>query len=362
MAIATRLPGERSLDRCDADRIAMIREQIIDAGDRWRARHPLLARNQDAIGLILFLGSVLLVGLDAALYATGVLPWWLCIPLTALWLSILHEIEHDLIHRMYFRTRPLPHHAMMLVVWFLRPSTINPWIRRRLHLHHHSVSGTDSDLEERAITNGERWGGHRLLSLMDSMLGLYLGPFRMRALVRAYVRHEARDREEARRLVKMNRLAYFPLGTLHYLLWHLFIGLHAFQLLGGHLAPSGAWRGAYDALNFLAVVLLAPNALRTFCLHFVSSNMHYYGDIEAHNVLKQTQVWTSRWLWPVHAFCFNFGGTHAIHHFLVRDPFYLREAIASECQQILRQNGVRFNDFGTFKRANRWSIPATTEP
>lgn len=358
MQIATRLPAERSLDPADADRIALVRERIVAAGDAWRARRPFIARNQNAIGLTLFLVAVVGVVLDTVSYATGVLPWWLCIPLTGFWLSILHELEHDLIHWMYFRNRPWVHHAMMLGVWFLRPSTINPWIRRRLHLHHHRVSGTDSDLEERAITNGERWGGHRLLSLVDSMLGIYLRPYRMRALVKAYVRHEARDREEAGRLLAMNRLAYFPLGTMHYLLWHLFVALHAYELAGGHIAHGGA----YGALNVVAVALLAPNAMRTFCLHFVSSNMHYYGDVEAHNVLKQTQVWTAKWLWPLHAFCFNFGGTHAIHHFVVRDPFYVRQAIAGDCHEILRENGVRFNDFGTFRRANRWTIPATVEP
>jgi hypothetical protein len=117
------------------------------------------------------------------------------------------------------------------------------------------------------------------------------------------------------------------------------------------------------ALNFVAVTLLAPNAVRTFCLHFVSSNMHYYGDVEEHNVMQQTQVWTAKWLKPFHALCFNFGETHAIHHFLVRDPFYLREAIKHDCQKVLRDNGVRFNDFGTFGRANRFSLaPAHVEP
>lgn len=85
--------------------------------------------------------------------------------------------------------------------------------------------------------------------------------------------------------------------------------------------------------------------------------------LEAHNVLQQTQVWTAEWLKPFHALCFNFGETHAIHHFLVRDPFYLRELIKHDCQKVLRDNGVRFNDFGTFQRANRFSLtPAHVEP
>ncbi|MFG1792986.1 fatty acid desaturase [Nocardia sp. NPDC049149] len=355
MRLATRLPGERHLAQHDADRIALIREQIAGVGDRWRVTHPWLARHQNGIGLAIFVGSIVGVLGDAALYRIGVLPWWATILATGFWLSLLHEIEHDLIHSMYFRGNKWMHNTMMLGVWLFRPSTINPWVRRRLHLHHHEMSGTASDLEERGITNGLRWGGHRLLSLLDSILGYAARPFRMRRLVNEYVAQAARDPEDARRLAMTTPLAYFPLSGLHYGLWYLTIGVHLYEFFGGSIA----FVGAYAALNFFAVTLLAPNMIRTFCLHFVSSNMHYYGDVEAHNVLQQTQVWTAKWLWPVHALCFNFGGTHAIHHFLVRDPFYVREAIRAECQVILREHGVRFNDFGTFRRANRFGLAAS---
>jgi fatty acid desaturase len=350
--LATRLPGERALDQRDAARIADIRSQLIEIGDRWRIAHPLLARRQDAVGMLFFITSIVGVLADAGLYVAGLIPWWLCVPTTAFWLSILHELEHDLIHWMYFRNRKRVHNVMMFGVWFFRPSTINPWIRRRLHLHHHQVSGTDSDIEERALTNGERWGGHRLIKLLDQFLGMYLRPWHGKELARAYIREEAKSREEARTLADELKRSYFPLGPIHYGLWHLFIVLHTIALLGVAIPANPA----YDALNVLAVVLLAPNALRTFCLHFVSSNLHYFGDVEAHNVLQQTQVWTSRRLWPLHAFCFNFGGTHAIHHFLVRDPFYLRQAIARECHAVLRSGGVRFDDYGTFRRANRFTL------
>jgi hypothetical protein len=126
MKLATRLPGERSLRQEDADRIAAIRGQLIEVGDRWRAAHPFLARHQDVIGLALFLVSTIGVLVDAAMYIEGTLPWWLCIPLTAFWLSILHEIEHDLIHSMYFRTNELVHNAMMFGVWFLRRARSTP--------------------------------------------------------------------------------------------------------------------------------------------------------------------------------------------------------------------------------------------
>ena len=61
------------------------------------------------------------------------------------------------------------------------------------------------------------------------------------------------------------------------------------------------------------------------------------------------------WLAPLHLFCFNFGGTHAIHHFVVRDPFYLRQATAKAVYPILKKYGVRFDDYGTFLRSNRWT-------
>jgi hypothetical protein len=165
------------------------------------------------------------------------------------------------------------------------------------------------------------------------------------------------DPEERRHLMRVTMSALIPFGAMHAVAWHTFLGLQVFQLLGGHVAHG--W--AYNALTVFTVVLLAPNALRQACLVFVSSNMHYYGDVEEHNILKQTQVWTAKRMWPFQAFCFNFGSTHAIHHFVVRDPFYLREAIARPCHEILRAHGVRFNDFGTFRRANRYVIGPPVE-
>jgi hypothetical protein len=106
-------------------------------------------------------------------------------------------------------------------------------------------------------------------------------------------------------------------------------------------------------VDFLAVVWLAPSALRTFCLHFVSSNMHYYGDVEDENIMQQCQVLNPWWMVPFQLFCFNFGSTHAIHHFVVGQPFYIRQLVAKDAHKVMREMGVRFNDFGTFRRANR---------
>src|SRR5689334_11628484 len=96
--LATRLPSERNLAAEDADRIASVRSQLIHIGNEWRVRHPFIARHQDGIGMGIFLVSTAGVLADAALYAVGVLPWYVVVLLSAFWMSLLHELEHDLIH------------------------------------------------------------------------------------------------------------------------------------------------------------------------------------------------------------------------------------------------------------------------
>ena len=140
------------------------------------------------------------------------------------------------------------------------------------------------------------------------------------------------------------------------MIYHLANGIA--WLVGGAI-PWPLWLEArMPWVHILVVTLLAPNVLRTFCLHFISSNMHYYGDNEPGNVSQQCQVLNVWWLLPLQAFCFNFGSTHAIHHFVVRDPFYVRQMTAKRAHEVLRRHGIRFNDLGTFRRANRYHEPA----
>ena len=46
---------------------------------------------------------------------------------------------------------------------------------------------------------------------------------------------------------------------------------------------------------------------------------------------------------------------HGIHHFYVPDPFYVRQMTAAAAHRVMRKNGVRFNDLGSFARANRYA-------
>lgn len=339
-----------------------VQKEILAIGDAYRARHPWIAAHTDAIGFTIFAVSCLAIVGNGVAYAYGLLPAWAAVVIAALFMSLLHELEHDLIHYMYFRKNAFMHNLMMGGVWLFRPSTISPWVRRRLHLHHHKASGTESDLEERGITNGVPWGLRRLLMTGDNMLTIYLRPFETAKMVRAFV-HAQKNATPAgkKAIVRENLLGYFPLGVLYYAGWHGLVAWTAVsfgaQALGHPIAVGAFAQSVIEVLQFLAVTLMLPNVLRTFSLHFVSSNMHYYGDVEPGNVIQQTQVWTSPWLAPLHLFCFNFGGTHAIHHFVVRDPFYLRQLTAKEVYPVLRKHGVRFDDYGTFFRANRQFAP-----
>jgi fatty acid desaturase len=362
MSTQARLPSESRINAEDAARSHRIRQGILEAGNALRARHPWLEKNQNTIGMAIFWVSITGILGSAWAYYTGAFAWYVAIPVAAFWMSLLHELEHDLIHMMYFRKNKFWNDFMLGGVWLFRPSTINPWVRRRLHIHHHKVSGTESDLEERGITNGEKWGLRRLIMTGDNLLAVYLRPLTTYKMTRAFVRAVAKDKADAHAIARENLMGYFPLGVINYTLWHGFVVYHAVLfvagLLGIEMAIPAMVGAIVQGVTFYVVAIAAPNALRTFCLHFVSSNMHYYGDVEKGNIVQQCQIWTTPWVAPLHLFCFNFAGTHAFHHFVVRDPFYIRQWLAPGLYPLMRENGIRFNDFGTFKRANRMSEPA----
>lgn len=202
-------------------------------------------------------------------------------------------------------------------------------------------------MEERAITNGEPWGIARLLMVGDNMMSSFIRWLR------------AKNPEHRRLILTRTLKVYAPLGLLNWATWYLFLGFHLLDWAAAALGVPIAWSAAtlwvMQVVNIAVVVLVGPNVLRTFCLHFVSSNMHYYGDVEPGNVIQQTQVLNPWWLWPLQAFCFNFGSSHAIHHFVVKEPFYIRQLTVPFAHRVMREMGVRFNDFGTFARANRWA-------
>ncbi|EMQ4153700.1 fatty acid desaturase, partial [Acinetobacter baumannii] len=191
----------------DSEKTEHIKKIVTAEGVALRKRYPIL-NHQNAIGAVILFFSLAGMITTAVLYINHQLSAWFAIPIIAFFASLTHELEHDLIHWMYFRKKPWAHHLMMGLVWLARPSTINPWKRCELHFNHHKNSGTEVDLEERALTNGEQWSIRRLIAIGDNGLAVL---FRIISASNWTVRKV---------IFKRAFMAYFPLGIIHWSLWY----------------------------------------------------------------------------------------------------------------------------------------------
>lgn len=305
-----------------------------------RSKYSFLSY-QNVLGLSITLLSLsALIGVGS-LYYLALIPAWLCVILAAVITSISHEIEHDLIHKQYFSKNPLIHNFMMLVVWMMRPNTINPWYRRKIHLHHHYTSGTNQDLEERLVGNGIKNPFLRALVIVDGLLGLVINQARFKQEIKDFSFSKVFN-------------AGFPITTSYFIVLYSVIIYHlinTFFPLAAHMPNWGL--SILSVFEFLMVVLVLPNIVRSTSLNFVTSSMHYYGGVN--NVFEQTHVLTSRLFAPFHLFCFNFGKTHTIHHYAPNQPFYIRQLISAKINELMKKEGVRFNDFESIKNANAYT-------
>ena len=117
----------------DEQRTKIIRKEIQMAYKEIRAKYPIL-QHQNLIGFSIFLVSICMIILSAVLYLQGKISAVVVIVSVAFWTSFLHELEHDLIHFMYFKKNKFIQNLMLLGVWVFRPMTINPWFRRDLQI------------------------------------------------------------------------------------------------------------------------------------------------------------------------------------------------------------------------------------
>lgn len=317
---------------------------------QYRSEHKW-TKNQDLIGLSIMLLSNIVIVILACAWYWSLIPTWLTIVLIALLTSILHELEHDLIHELYFKRNKAMYHGMMLGVYLFRPISLNPWIRKYWHHFHHQHSGMPFDIEERGITNGDRFSIIRLIVLPDLLLSGIIRMPRLRKEILIEYNKGNLSKHDLRLIIRTVSVGLLPFGVPLTLLWYAFVLLHLFQLLG---YPLPQFEAFLSWINPLMVLLVVPNLIRQFALHFVSSNMHYNGDVEHGNVIQQVQVFTPWWSYPLQWFCFFFGATHAIHHFVVNEPFYLRQFTRKKAQEILINNGVRVNDVRNIRFANRY--------
>ena len=339
----------------DDQRTKIIRREVQLASKEIRAKYPFL-QHQNAIGFFIFSFSIAMIVLSAVLYLQGTIGMIAVVLSVAFWTSLLHELEHDLIHYMYFKKNKFMHNLMMLGVWVFRPMTINPWFRRDLHFHHHRTSGTKTDIEERGVTNGETWGFRRFITTADILLGGVLRGNIIRKDIIEAVKNGELPKEQALVFKKVKMYGMMPFTLALYFVWYFFLAHYALHFISnifdvGYQSPA-IIEAQFKWINPLVAILIFPNLFRMFSLHFVTSNMHYYGDVELGNVMQQTQVLNKWYFLPFQLFCFNFGSTHAIHHFVVNETFYVRQMTASKAHKVMQEQGVRFNDVASFLRAN----------
>jgi len=316
-------------------RINSIRKVIYAEEKRLRGKYSFLD-HQDLIGFGFFAFSIIAMAITSYFFLVGALSWYFTIPLMAFFVSILHELEHDLIHDLYFKEQKWIQNIMFAVIWISKINA-NPWWRKPMHLKHHKTSGQIDDIEERLIGLGLPLGITRFLVTI-SPLGSYL--------IILKVAKDART---------TSNLPYLNLITTSIV--NLPVLLPGNLCLIALFFPSYLPTAYYNFAWAVCMLLYFPNTLRQGSLQWVSTGCHYYGDIPEKNVFFQNQV-LNHWLfYPLQLFCFNFGATHIIHHYVTRQPFYLRQLTAPGVMNEFKKQGVRFNDLQIYKRAHRYTIP-----
>ena len=308
--------------------------QVVDAlrevDARLVASHPWLGRD-DLVAAGLFVAATGLIAACVVGWTAGVLatPWTILGIMLAT--SVLHEMEHDLIHDLYL-AHPVVRVPVLTTIWFVKAS-IDPWTRGRWHRWHHKVSGQEEDIEERLIGLGLPWGPFRVLITCYPPASIVLKP----GLTRAVLRRVAEGAKNPQLL-----------GPKRWLALHGVTGLLSVLPL---VAIYGLVVGAAWAWPLLVLWVL-PNTIRHGAIAFMSSNSHYT-HIQRGVVVQQNQILDHPVFWPLQVLCWNFGATHVVHHFFVRQPFWRRTLIFGEIRQLLVDHGVPANDLQTFRRANR---------
>jgi fatty acid desaturase len=316
----------------------LIIRAIRDEDARLVQQHPLLGKD-DLVALGLWAAAW--VGIAAMV--AGALGPGLPLPLAAigvaLCLSTLHELEHDLIHELYWADRPWLGHLVLFSIWIAKGS-LDPWSRGRIHRWHHQVSGQDDDIEERLIGLGLPWGPRRLLlSLIPAASGLVVPDIRRAVLARVALGAPRADLRA-------------PRG------WAIVQGITAL-MLGLPLCALIAWLVGAPWAPALLWLYVIPNMMRHTAIVVMSSNSHYTG-IPRSELALQNQILDHWAFWPLQALCWNFGATHVLHHFVVKQPFWRRTLAFRRLRPTLVANGMPHHDLGSFARANQRGPALTT--
>ena len=250
----------------------------------------------------------------------------------ALSISILHEIEHDLIHNLYFKHDPWIQNICFFLIWIAK-FNVNPWWRRKIHLHHHNNSGQINDIEERLIGLGLPPSQIRIAITMNTSASLFI----------SYVISNDTDVLDLYEMILLSSPTFITNVGLNILFVSNLLSIITIP------EPYLSWVYGYHTLCVL------PNFIRQSCLVLMSNTCHYYGDIIESTVYYQNQILDHWSLYGFQLFCCNFGATHIIHHYVPYQTFYTRTlCYTDELKKLMIDNGIRNNDFDVISRANRY--------
>jgi hypothetical protein len=310
-----------------------------------RATYPIFHQKyQDLLGAAVFFGSLGMIIFTWYWYLTNQdhpARYPLAIISVAFWTSFIHELEHDLIHNLYFKSNNTVHFWWFLAIWIIKMNT-SPFTRKELHLRHHRVSGQMDDIEERLIGLGLPFGWRRMC-ITAHPVGMIVATYET-AKDNAFVN------------VKKLNLESAPvvLPFLFFMKMFLIFNCCLFLVFPSFAQSSFAQSTFMQWIWHINVLSVMPGILRQGCLQMMSNCSHYYGDIPSNSLFYQNQILDHWIFFPFQVFCCNFGATHIIHHYIPQQPFYIRELVYRRVRYMMEENGVRRNDLGIILRGNRY--------
>jgi fatty acid desaturase len=309
---------------------------IRSTGRDVEKRHPFLA--SDHMGFVIWSLSIASIITSCYFYSTDSISPIAVVAICAFATSMLHELEHDLIHNLHSRAYPLLQHFMFAGI-LVSKMHASPWFRKELHLQHHQKSGQDDDAEERLIGLGLPVGLKRAL-ITCHPCGSSVLSHGMGREVSWYKPIEA---------AKSNGATY----TLFIMTSKLAMLLYVLSELIGIEQAKPYW----DAISVAVYGMLIPNTIRQASLHLMSNTSHYYGNVppKGKGIMLQNQILdvTNVFAWPAQLLCCGFGATHMLHHLVPQQNFVTRTIVFFKIRTQLPGLGVKINDIGAAPRANR---------
>lgn len=318
------------------ERVRKVQQVMASEEKKWRAKYPIL-NNADAICMFFLITTLSIMGTMSYLYLEGTIPWYVASLVIGMCIGVHHEIEHDIIHNLYFKNKALIQDLLFSILFFTK-FHVSPWQRRIYHWKHHRVSGQLNDVEERLVGMGVPLSAKRMyLAAHPSALYCQYGD--------VFADAPSFDFKSGTRD-----------NTITTIGWQLVTKLYLLYVLQAYFNPADPYgklpEFLWPIVKNLLVLLIIPATIRSTSLIVLTTNSHFYADIPKNSIFYQCQILQHWIFFPFTLFTCNFGATHIIHHYNALQPFYIRTLVTNATLDEMKRQGVRVNDWGVLLRAN----------